>query len=149
VEIQRPVSAHLVGWHRPADLGLFTDDHALENIWVSETERVGYGAVLRGEGDSCERRRQRVEGMTNLVDRAVLWLDELAGGVEGIYCRAGGSAEELNHSGWCLLALFEEESDLIVGVEEVVISHVLGSVAAVLAASAELRHWMPVQRELC
>jgi hypothetical protein len=49
----------------------------------------------------------------------------------------------------CLLALFEEEPDLVVGIEKVVVPHVLGAVMAVLATSAELGHWMSVQRELC
>lgn len=89
---------------RATNLRLFADDHALQDAGVAEGERLGDGAVARGEGCRMEWRGEHVQAVANLVDALGLGLEELAGGREGVF--------------------LEEEADGGARVEEVVVADV-------------------------
>lgn len=89
---------------RTTNLRLFADDHALQDAGVAEGERVGDGAVARGEGCGTEWRGEHVQAVANLVDALGLGFEELAGGRKGVF--------------------LEEEADGGARVEEVVVADV-------------------------
>lgn len=132
--------AVLVRGHGAADLGLLADDHALQAPGVAEPQRARdrrrvallaaparpraqQVRVPRGVQQRGERRRQRVQGVPDLVDGARLGLGQPAPRVEGV--------------------LLEEEPHLVARRQEVVVPHVRG-----LLARAEPRHRVVRQGKL-
>ena len=66
--------AVLMRRHPSPDLGLFANDHALEDPRVSEPDRLGDLSVQWGEGRFMEPRGEFVEVVSDFVDGAVFWL---------------------------------------------------------------------------
>lgn len=60
--------AVLVRGHTAADLGLFADDHGLQDAGVGEAEAVCYGGVLRGDGSGCVFGGEVVQVVAYFVD---------------------------------------------------------------------------------
>ncbi len=92
-------------WHRAPNLRLLANHHALQHPRIPEPERVRNVHVQGYERRIAERRRERVQVMTDFVDGAFFGFDEGVGGrVEGVF--------------------FEEETDFVTRGEEVVVADV-------------------------
>lgn len=79
-----------------AYLGLLADDHALQAPRVREAEAPRDlrgsrrpGAVAVAGEETGEGRAQRVQVVADLVDGELLWLGEVASGVEGVWGEGG------------------------------------------------------------
>ena len=92
--------------HPSPDFGLFADDHALQDPWVPEPDRLGNLSVQWCEGRFAELGGEFVEVVSDFVDGAVFGFRQFAGGGKGVF--------------------FEEEADFVAASEEVIVADVRG-----------------------
>jgi hypothetical protein len=73
-----------VWWHSAAYLGLFADDHGLQNTGVAEPKGGSDGGIAGGKGYTAEGGRKLVEVVADLVDGTVFGFCQRARLVKGV-----------------------------------------------------------------
>lgn len=77
--------AILVRGHAAADLGLFADDHGLEDAGIAKAEGFCDCGVCGGEGDGAVRGVEPVQVVAYFVDGFLFGLGQVAGRGEGVF----------------------------------------------------------------
>lgn len=71
--------------HAAADLGLFADDHGLEDAGIAKAEGFCDCGVCGGEGDGAVRGVEPVQVVAYFVDGFLFGLGQVAGRGEGVF----------------------------------------------------------------